>query len=216
MPTKQPIITPPVASTLCQHDLEEMFTDIGKVNHDPAKPHGLLKGNVLGVFGAEVLPTPLRGTFHQVVNFFSAPIWRGFKFSENEGTNVFVKEEGGIQFGKFSVSVDNADDGKVVKLDYNVQDNLFPLRLFSGELRQVDEDNTYLGRLNINLFHKKLPLMYFTLQPSEESIETSAADGTRDSSAPDMGRRNSFPRRDSFSKERRSSAAASVAARSEE
>lgn len=110
-------------------------------------PDGLYKGNILG---------------YKVS-------WLGKKFdAENQkGINIF-DEGGGMQSEKFPFKTYlgtgvREKETKVIKIDYDIKENPFWLRLILDEIVEV-APNEYLGKLQLRLIHNfPFTLAYFKL-----------------------------------------------------
>ncbi len=141
-----------------QHELDALF----ELLPVPAHADGVWRGTLMAIRGLDWLPRPVANLLYRVLALPIDP-WRGKSFADGRGANRWFTLPGAA-FGVYTVRVkDSPVDGKPsVWLDYNLQENLAPLRGIRGEARALGDD-LLLCRMNwqgSNTLHR---VLYFTL-----------------------------------------------------
>lgn len=162
MTTYQPF-TPAFPAELLRHrqaELDALFTllpapEAGSVD-------GVWRGTLLAITGLGWLPRGLAAGLYRVLALPVNP-WRGKGFGHGAGANRWFRLPG-TAFGDYRVSSASSPvDGKPVAwLDYNVPENIAPLRSIRGEARVLG-DNLLLCRMNWQGKSRLHRVLYFTL-----------------------------------------------------
>lgn len=143
-----------------QAELDALFTllpapDAGSVD-------GTWRGTLMAISGLGWLP---RGVAAGLYRLLALPInpWRGKGFDHGTGANRWFRLPGAA-FGDYRVSIATSpvDGNPVAWLDYNVPENIAPLRGIRGEARVLG-DNLLLCRMNWQGKAGLHRVLYFTL-----------------------------------------------------
>lgn len=142
--------------------LEALFATL------PAPPiesiRGHLRGRLLGILGFDLLPAPVRAFVSRLLWTPLNP-WRTKSFEGGRGANWWGVGQGRIAFARYRVEAREALDGTgpVLALDYDIPENLAPLRPIRGEARALGP-GLYLARMTYGRDPRPRCLLYFTLE----------------------------------------------------
>ncbi len=93
--------------------------------------------------------------------------WQGKKFDAKSGTGVNIFKNGDQLIEKYPFKIYKAEGLKdrmiVLRIDYNLPQNPFWVRLVVDEVVETSPDN-FLGKINLKLTGFSLTLGYFTLK----------------------------------------------------
>ncbi len=142
-------------------ELDELFAALPPAQADALQ--GTLHGRLAATVGLASLPPVIRKRVFALTHAEFFP-WRGKSFSGDRGANVWVSAKRGIRFAAYSMRVEAAHDrsGPVLRLDYDVKENLAPLRRILGEVRTLGP-GLYLGRMYYRIGGRAVRVLYFTL-----------------------------------------------------
>lgn len=146
-----------------QAELAELFATLSPATTEEMT--GEWFGELVGVTGLERLPRPIRNLVHSGVLAPVAP-WQGKRFSGSTGANIWgtsARNRDWMRFRSVSMEHSPVDGLPALWLDYDVAENLRPLRAIRGELRRLDS-HTVLGRMNWQSRSKLQCLLYFPMR----------------------------------------------------
>lgn len=93
-----------------------------------------------------------------------ALVWRGKRFEEDHGTNLWLSGRAPVEFVRFKARQDeDGNEGATVRFDYELATNPRLVRPITAELR-VLAPGLYLARMDYTLRGRKYTILYFTLE----------------------------------------------------
>lgn len=131
---------------------------------DLAELRGDLRGSLMGVLGVDRLPSWLRDGIYAVLRT-PLNVWRTKRFAGDRGVNRWGVGDGQLSFAAYRVKLTVALDGTgpCAQLDYDVDENLLPLRGIIGEVRRLGP-GLLLARMNYRAGSAHACVLYFTLE----------------------------------------------------
>lgn len=145
-----------------QSELDELFMVLPALKEGELS--GVFQGTLMAVIGLGWLPRVFRVFLYRLLQTFINP-WKGKRFDNNQGANIWFSRKGNILFGYFTISDNHkgSDSHLLTYLSYDVEKNFSFLRAVRGEVRQLD-DRFYLARMNYLTSKRTLRVLYFTLE----------------------------------------------------
>jgi len=148
------------ASTMA--GLDNLFADL-----DATEVHelgGVLKGEVVATFVDALLGKAIGRAVVAMASSHLSP-WTGKQFEGRSGANMWLTASGRITLGSFRVreSVGLDGLGEVLLLDYDVPENVPPLRRVVGEVKRVGP-GLHLGRMSVRWASGPSAVLYFVLE----------------------------------------------------
>ena len=160
-PAPRPAIAPATLVGKSTHDLDLVFAGL-------AEPSALqLNGNYAGNILAGGLLDPVVPVAKDALNKIASTFWRGKTFTDGSGSNVWFDLAKGLRLITYRVKLAKSHDdkGRVVQLDYDIPENLPPLRLIRGEARPLG-NGIFLARMLFRVKNDWFNVIYFTLVPA--------------------------------------------------
>ena len=125
---------------------------------------GSYKGTLFAIMGIQRLP---RFFTRWVTRILQLPlaVWAGKGFYGENGSNLWITTSRKLPFGHYKIGLSDAlvGSGKVISLDYKVDNNLGLLKPIMGEARKVGEGQ-YLARMMWRTKKSNVCVLYFTLK----------------------------------------------------
>lgn len=161
--TARPAFTPVSPGDLLrqsQQELDALFTLLPAP--ETGSVEGCWRGTLMAIRGLGWLPRRVAAGTYRLLSTPLNP-WRGKSFDGPTGANRWFTLPG-VAFGNYRVQATHSpvDGLPVVWLDYDLADNLAPLRGIRGEARQLG-DNLLLCRMNWQGRSGLHRVLYFTL-----------------------------------------------------
>lgn len=161
--TARPAFTPACPANLLrqsQEELDALFSLLPLPERDAVDGHW--RGTLMAIGGLGWLPRGLAAGLYRTLALPVNP-WRGKSFSQRDGANRWFGLPGAA-FGTYRVQFTNSpvDAKPVLWLDYNLPENIAPLRGIRGEARQLGK-NFLLCRMNWQGSKGLHRVLYFTL-----------------------------------------------------
>lgn len=125
---------------------------------------GDLRGSLMGVLGLDRLPVWLRDGIYAALRT-PLNVWRAKRFAGDRGVNRWGVGTGQWSFAAYRVKLTVALDGTgpCAQLDYDVDENLLPMRGIVGEVRRLGP-GLLLARMNYRAGSAYACVLYFTLE----------------------------------------------------
>lgn len=149
-------LTPNYLLAMSQQELDELFAQL-----EPAPFNGIegvFRGKLLGIKGMGLFPRSVRVLVYIVLHSALNP-WRGKSFFNGRGSNLWFTTRNRFRFAHYVID-QNSTGGE---LNYNIKENLKPLRGIRGQARQFSQD-ILLARMNYQVGGRSHRILYFTLQ----------------------------------------------------
>jgi hypothetical protein len=129
----------------------------------PTELQGDLRGTQIDLAGLDRVPRAIRSGLLAVLRTPASP-WCGKRLAGSRGTNLWGFGPLRRPFAQFRVATAEALDGSgpCLQLDYDVPENVLPLRAILGELRTLGP-GLYLGRMHYRTGSGHSCILYFTL-----------------------------------------------------
>jgi hypothetical protein len=160
-PIEADAIGPESLSGMSFADLAEMFR---RLAHPDKRPAGDLRGRCVSLVGIERLPRAARTPIVAALARATALVWRGKRFEEDRGTNLWLSGRAPIAFARFVVGQDEAGSERgALRFDYELPTNPRLARPITAELR-VLAPGLYLGRMDYVPRGRRHTVLYFTLE----------------------------------------------------
>jgi hypothetical protein len=144
-------------------ELDALFARLPVPDVAAADLRGALRGRLLAGPGSDALSPSLRAVAHALL---ASPLdpWRGKSFGAHSGANRWGVGRGQVSFGRFGLARAAGLDGcgPVLRLAYDVPENVRPLRRIVGELRRLGPGR-FLGRMHVVMRRGPRRVLYFTL-----------------------------------------------------
>lgn len=113
-------------------ELAELFATLD----DGVAPSGHLEGRLMAITGLGWLPRWLSRLLYSLLGLPINP-WRGKSFADSAGANRWFHVRG-PGYGRYRIERQAGPDGQPsIWLNYNLPENLAPLRPIRGEARQI-------------------------------------------------------------------------------
>ncbi|MCW5889591.1 MAG: hypothetical protein KIT14_03480 [bacterium] len=161
-PARDEAVDARTLGAMTRTELDALFA--GMAATDAASLRGRYHGALCGVIGIDRLPARLRELVYAVLRT-PLNVWRGKSFDGDHGANRWGVGEGQLAFAAYRLEPGMAHDGTgpCLLLDYDVPENLLPLRAILGEIRQLGP-GLHLGRMTWRAGQSVGCALYFTLE----------------------------------------------------
>lgn len=137
-----------------QRELGDLFETLPSVKLQELD--GVYRGRLMAIAGLGILPRWLRAILYRFLETIINP-WRGKRFADGKGSNIWFLPSGKIGWGHYRVEADHQI------LNYDVSENSGLLRPIRGEARRLN-NNVALARMNYLTQSGCFRVLYFTLE----------------------------------------------------